>query len=70
LDVAPDTHTPRLTRGRVTGPATLRLAAPVVVRRGRRGQRTIRPLTGGRRRGGVMLDEIHLSGDEHAQVRP
>lgn len=70
LVVASDTHVPHLTRGRVTGPATLRLAAPVVVRRGRRGRCTIRPLTGSRRRGGVMLDEVHLAEDEHVQVRP
>jgi hypothetical protein len=70
LVVASDEHTPRLTRGRITGPATLHLAAPGVVRRGRRGRCTIRPLTGGRRRGGVMLDEVRLTEGEHAQVRP
>lgn len=68
--VASDQHTPRLMRGRITGPATLRLTEPVVVRRGRRGRCTIRPLTSSRRRTGVMLDEVHLADGEHAQVRP
>lgn len=70
LIIAPDEHMPRLTRGRVTGPAVLRLAEPAMVRRGRRGRCTIRPLGNGRRRAGVMLDEVHLADGEHAQVRP
>ncbi|UTI63930.1 hypothetical protein NBH00_21625 [Paraconexibacter antarcticus] len=70
LVVASDEHAPRLTRGRVSGPATLRFAGPVALRRGRRGRCTIRPLASGRRRTGVILDEVRLAEGEHAQVRP
>lgn len=69
--VASDHHGPRLTRARVSGPATLHLAEPVLLRRGRRSRCTIRPLDAvGRGRGGVMLDEIQLAQGDRLQVRP
>lgn len=70
--IASDHHSPRLQRACITGQATIRLAQPVTVRCGWRGQRTIRPLTAHRHRGGggVMLDELHLAEGEHVEVRP
>jgi hypothetical protein len=72
LWVAPDGRSPRLRRARLRGPARVRFAAAVAVRRGRWPRRRIavRPL--GRRRGGrfAVVDSLELGPGERAELRP
>jgi len=67
--VAADAHRPALGRARVTGPCRLRLAEPVIVRRGRRGSRLV-PVMRGPRRLGVMVDALRLDRGDRAEIRP
>jgi hypothetical protein len=69
VGVAGDEHRPWLGRARITGPCRVTLAEPVLVCRGRR-RIVLRPVAGQRRRGGVMVDALHLTAGERAEVRP
>jgi hypothetical protein len=59
IAVVADVDSPRLSRARITGPCRLRLAEPVLVRRGRRGRR-VTPVASERRRLGAMVDALVL----------
>lgn len=67
--VSGDAHRPVLGRARITGPCRVSFADPVLVRRGRRGRRAV-PVSGERRRLGVMVDVLELERGERLEVRP
>jgi hypothetical protein len=72
LWVAPDERSPRPRRARLRGPARVRFATPVTVRRRRwpRPRTSVRPL-GGRRRGRcAIVDSLELGPGELAELRP
>jgi len=65
--VAHDEHGPVLRRGRIVGPALVEFAAPVCVRRRRRGRSVAGRLDVGR---GMVLDQIRVQDGESLAVRP
>ena len=71
LRVASDEHAPRLRRGRVHGPAEVRFAAALWVRRGRLRRRVLvaRSRRGPWRRG-APLASLELAAGERLEVRP
>jgi hypothetical protein len=67
--VTADVHRPVLCRARITGPCRLTLTEPVLIVRGRRGVRLV-PVASEKRRGGVMVDTLHVAAGERVEVCP
>jgi hypothetical protein len=67
--VAADVHRPALGRARITGPCRLTMAEPVLIVRRRRGVWLV-PVVSEARRGGVMVDTLHVVAGQRVEVRP